>query len=265
VTAVILGCGYTGKRVAALLAARGIEVIATSRHVAGIAPPCVRCIELDVTRDLDLSFIPVGARVIYSIPIPEPDVTPLVLAALEGRAARIVYLSTASVYGQTMDVDETTRVDPQDAAARARVGAEQTIQAGPWTALILRPAAIYGPGRGVHARLQRGDFSLAGDGTNYVSRIHVDDLATHALEALLSTVTGAFPVADAHPCTSREITEFCADLLHLPLPAPVDPSVLHPTRRANRRVDGSAIRRILGVELRYSSYRTGIPACIGLE
>jgi nucleoside-diphosphate-sugar epimerase len=115
-------------------------------------------------------------------------------------------------------------------------------------------------------RLRRGDYRLVGDGGNYVSRIHVADLAAHAEAAFFSSVAGAYPVADDHPCTSREIVEFCADLIGIPVP----PShraddVLHHTRRANRRVNGEAIRRLLEVELEFPSYRSGIPASLALE
>jgi hypothetical protein len=43
---------------------------------------------------------------------------------------------------------------------------------------------------------------------NVVSRIHVDDLATHVEAGLLAEVTGVYPVADEESCTSREIAEF---------------------------------------------------------
>ena len=68
--------------------------------------------------------------------------------------------------------------------------------------MILRPAAIYGPGRGVHVSMEEGRFRFVGGGDNFVSRIHVDDLAAHVEAALLSDITGAWPVADEHPCTS---------------------------------------------------------------
>jgi nucleoside-diphosphate-sugar epimerase len=146
-----------------------------------------------------------------------------------------------------------------------RVEAEQAVAQGPWPSLVLRPAAIYGPGRGVHVALREGSFQLANDGSNFVSRIHVDDLATHAGHSLLSDLTGAYPVADEKPCSSREIAEFCANLLGLPLPESVTEESLSETRRSDRRVDGSAIRRLLGIELRYPSYRQGIPAALKEE
>ena len=85
-----------------------------------------------------------------------------------------------------------------------------------------------------------------------MSRIHVDDLATHVEAALLSDVTGAYPVADEEPCTPRELAAFCSQILGKPIePRPA---------RSNRRVDGSAIRRALGVTLQYPTYREGYAA-----
>jgi nucleoside-diphosphate-sugar epimerase len=128
------------------------------------------------------------------------------------------------------------------------------------SSMVLRPAAIYGPGRGVHVSISENRYRLIGDGKNFVSRIHVDDLAAHVEEALLSDISGAWPVADEHPCTSREIAEYCAGILGVPLPGSVPAGEVHRTRRADRRVDGSAIRRALGIELLYPTYRDGIQA-----
>ena len=109
--------------------------------------------------------------------------------------------------------------------------------------------------------LPRGRLPTQGD--NYVSRIHVDDLAAHAEAALLADLEGAYPVADEEPCTTREIAEFCASLLHLPsIPQPAPGT--QPRVTSNRRVDGRAIRRALGITLLYPSYRTGIPASLKL-
>jgi hypothetical protein len=90
----------------------------------------------------------------------------------------------------------------------------------------------------------------------------VEDLAAHVEAALLTDLAGAWPVADNHPCTSREIAEYCAQLLKLPPPESVPAAAVHRTRRANRKVDGSAIRQLLGIDLIYPSYREGIPASL---
>jgi nucleoside-diphosphate-sugar epimerase len=130
-----------------------------------------------------------------------------------------------------------------------------------WSWLILRPAAIYGPDRGVHVAMREGTHRLWGSGENRVSRIHVDDLAAHAEAGLLSELSGAWPVADDEPCRAREIAQFCADLLGVPMPPPSELKG-EDTRRADRRVDGRAVRLRLGVELQYPSYRVGIPAAL---
>ena len=94
---------------------------------------------------------------------------------------------------------------------------------------------IYGPGRGVHESMRAGRFRLAGDGGNTVSRVQVEDLAALVEAALLSELTGAYPVADTEPCTSREMAQFCAQLLGLPMPPSAPDKDVHHTRRVNRR------------------------------
>jgi nucleoside-diphosphate-sugar epimerase len=174
----------------------------------------------------------------------------------------MVYLSTTGVYGDAREVDENTSPAAGHPRERLRLSAEAAVAAGPWSSMILRPAAIYGPGRGVHESMRRGRFRLAGEGSNYVSRIHVDDLAALAEAALLSGAGGAWPVADEEPSTAREMAAFCADLLGLPLPPSIPRAEAHHTRRADRRVDGRAVFRRLGVTLRYPSFRTGVPASL---
>jgi nucleoside-diphosphate-sugar epimerase len=246
VTVLILGCGFTGERVARRMLARGARVIGTARdpgRLAGIEGIRVE----DVPR-----FVERGCLVLHSIPPEGPAVTTLIGDA----PSRVVYLSTTGVYGSARIVDETTPVDWSSERASVRLEAEQSIASGPWSTLVLRPAAIYGPGRGVQESVRRGSYP---PGENFISRIHVDDLAAHAEAALLSGITGAYPVADEEPCTSREIAEFCSKLLNVPLP---DGPIATPRIFGDRKVDGSAIRRLLGVTLRYPSYRTGIPASI---
>lgn len=252
----ILGCGFTGQRVARRFLDRGANVTVTTRdpaHLASLAQQGARVITLD---DLAANLHR-GVRVLHSIP---PTGPPGLLAALSTAPARVVYLSTTAVYGTAAYANASTPVDERSDRARARLAVERNVTAGPWSSLILRPAAIYGPGRGVQESLPRGAYHAS---DNYVSRIHVDDLAAHAEAALLSDLEGAYPVADEEPCTSREIAEFCASLLKLPgVPEPAPGT--QPRTTSNRRVDGSAIRRALGITLLYPSYRTGIPASLKL-
>ncbi len=281
----ILGCGYTGQRVARRLLAEGVPVTATSRdpsrpEMAQLAAAGTRIVAFDLaSRDLarDAPSRPAfqnlrdhvepGAIVLHSLPVAGPpdaswDPTPQALEILGDRPSRLIYLSTTGVYGSIPQVNENTPTAPATRRQRLRLAAEQAVAGGPWPSLILRPAAIYGPGRGVHVRMQQGRFKLLGDGSNYISRIHVDDLARVVVAALFSDLTGAYPLADDEPCPSREIVAFCAKLLGLPLPPSAGPEELDETRRSDRRVDGSKIRSLLGVDLAYPSYRQGIPAAL---
>jgi nucleoside-diphosphate-sugar epimerase len=272
----ILGCGYTGQRVARRLLDGGVTVTATSRdadrpEMVQLAEAGAKVLRFDasdptIPERLTREVRP-GTRVLHSLPALGQagalwDPTPSVLDLLGGRPGRMVYLSTTGVYGNIREVDETTPAAPATGRQRLRLAAEQAVAAGPWPSLILRPAAIYGPGRGVHVRLREGSFKLLGDGSNFVSRIHVDDLASIVVAALFSEVTGAYPVADDEPCPSREIVAYCTKLLGLPMPPSAGPDELDETRRTDRRVDGRAIRRLLGVDLRYPSYREGVSAAL---
>jgi nucleoside-diphosphate-sugar epimerase len=255
--ALILGGGFTGGRVARMLRERGWDVTSTNRSGTG-------GLKLDVNDRTSLERLSEAVHaetvVLHSIPVPG------VLGALRAKPpARVVYLSTTGVYGATAIVDETTPVAPRTLREQLRVDEEQEVQEGPWQATVLRPAAIYGPGRGIHASMRQGKYQLMGEGMNYVSRIHVDDLARLACAAMLSDLTGAYPVADDEPCTSREIAEYCAKLLGVPMPASAPAELMGETRRGDRRVNGSAIRKLLGVTLQYSSYREGIAACLEEE
>jgi nucleoside-diphosphate-sugar epimerase len=271
----ILGCGFTGARVARRLLARGHRVTVTTRDPARIDIPGVAVVALDAGSAESVgeltNRVQAGVRVLHSVPLLKTagglaDPTPLLLEPLRGRADRVVYLSTTGVYGPQRDVDESTSPIPRTPRETLRVDAERLVGEGPWSAMVLRPAAIYGPGRGMHVSMQRGEFRLWGDGSNFVSRIHVDDLAALAEAALLAEHAGAWPVADEHPATSREVAEFVCRLLAVEMPAPaVDALALDETRRANRRVDGRAVCRLLGVKLAYRSYLQGIPASLGVQ
>jgi hypothetical protein len=83
----------------------------------------------------------------------------------------------------------------------------------------------------------------------------VDDLAALADAALFSDLGGAWPVADDLPCSSAEIIKALVPAGETPDEFPV----------TGRRVDGRKIRELLGVELTYPSWKTGIPAAIAEE
>ncbi len=271
----VLGAGYTGARVAARLLAAGDTVHVTARvpaRLAGLAGAHAHRLDLAEPDSLQAlaRALPGGVRVLHSVPVLESadgprDPTPEILAALGEKAARVVYLSTTGVYGGAREVNAATATAPDTDRTRLRLAAERAVAAGPWSWMVLRPAAIYGPGRGVHVAMAAGRYRLAGEGDNFVSRVYVDDLAAIAEAALRSDATGAFPVADDEPARARDVAAFCARLLGLPMPPSAPPESLHETLRSDRRVDGSAVRELLGVRLRHPGYREGIEASLREE
>lgn len=273
----ILGCGYTASRVARLLLEAGSRVICTARNVAALewlAAAGAEVLALDVAEEASIDKlvgrVPAGARALLSIPptaqnLQQEDGVHRLLDALKDELARVVYLSTTGVYGRTENVTAATPVAPETLRQAIRVETERRVEAGPWEALILRPAAIYGPWRGVHDSIRRGAYRLTGDGSNSISRIHVDDLAAIACAALQSSLTGAFPVGDEEPAPAAVVAAFCCRLLGAPMPSRASRGEVSETLRYSRKVDGSEIRRRLGVHLRYPTYKEGIPAAIAAE
>ena len=271
--ALIIGSGFAGTRAALLLLERGWLVTATSRtpaKLAGLRARGAEVVAFDAASDEGLDAAADGASVLLSVPtlrdgdaLDEP--TPRILAGLAGPPAQVTYLSTTGVYGMAKTVDETTEPSPATERQRLRVAAEEAVLALPCPALVLRPAAIYGPNRGVHAAMREGRFRLSRNRRRYVSRIHVDDLATIAAAAMMQGLAGAFPVADSLPAMSRDVALFSADLLGMGPPEEVPDRDLSETRLSDRRVDGRAVLKRLGLELRYPTYREGIPACIAAE
>lgn len=271
--ALIIGCGFTAQRAARTLLKAGWAVTATSRsreNLAALEAAGARLVRFDAARDRRIEAVAEGASVLLSVPTLKLDgqllePTPSLVAALQGQPRHLTYLSTTGVYGAMRKVDERTPVSPQTERQKLRASAEDAVQSHGCSALVLRPAAIYGPGRGVHQAMREGRFRLPRDPSRVVSRIHVDDLAAIVAGALQQRVEGAYPVADEWPATSAEVARHCASLLDLPAPEAVADDCLSETRRADRRVDGSAILRLLGLRLRYPSFREGIAACIAAE
>lgn len=271
--ALIIGCGFTAQRAARTLLKSGWDVTTTSRspeNLAALEAAGARVVRFDAARDRRIQAAAEGASVLLSVPTLKLDgrlfePTPSLVAALRGQPRHLTYLSTTGVYGATRQVDERTPVSPQSERQKLRASAEDAVQSHGCSALVLRPAAIYGPGRGVHQAMREGRFRLPRDPSRLVSRIHVDDLAAIVARALQQRVEGAYPVADECPATSADVARHCASLLDLPVPEVVADECLSETRRADRRVDGSAILRLVGMRLRYPSFREGIPACIAAE
>ncbi len=262
---VILGLGFTGARLASRLLQRGVPVSAPVRGIRRFPELALAGLQLSQL-DLDhpeTMMLPRNAVVAVLLP-PLPDSENVALReTIRGIApARVIYVSSTGVYGDQVVVDENTPAEPNDDKGRLRLAEERWITAGPWTSLMLRSAAIYGPGRGVHVSIRERQLPRSA-ASGIVSRIHVEDLAAIVEAGMFSDIQGAWPVADDAPCSSDEIARWCRKLLQL---KPVRGREMRFSGKiAGRKVDGRKIRQILKVELQYPSWKAGIQASLSEE
>jgi nucleoside-diphosphate-sugar epimerase len=250
-SAILLGLGFTTRRLARRLLARGLNVHAEVRDPGRFRELAALGVRLGPP-------FPRDALLIHTVPpLPQPENQGIRDRIAELAPRRVVYISSTGVYGEQTLVNESTPVSAVGEKAIRRIEEETWLGAGPWETLIIRPAAIYGPSRGIHVRVQEGRMPRSESG-GVVSRIHVDDLAAVLEAGAISGLAGAWPLADERPCSSPEIALWCCRLLNKEISAPwkLDLTV------AGRSVDGGAVLRELGLSLIYPDYESGILASI---
>jgi nucleoside-diphosphate-sugar epimerase len=254
----VLGGGYAGSAVARLARSLGRSVTVTVRseeraeqlRAEGFFVLSAPGLDASIASHID------GDTDVLVAFQPDP-VTDAVVAPLLSRAHGAVYVSSTGVYGSiTGHVDDDTMLPfPPDDRARKILDAEAHYRnAG---ATVLRCPAIYGPDRGLHVRLLRGEHRIPGEGDGFLSRIHVEDLAQFVLAAANSPPE-TFVVGDAEPARHIDVVRFVCEAHGLPVPDRVSLESVHASLRANRRVDSSRARHVLSVALRYPSYREGL-------
>jgi len=204
-----------------------------------------------------------------------------VLAAFEDAIARtprlksVVYLSSLGVYGDSGGawIDEATETSPALARrGRTRIDAEVN-----WRALgarrnlpvaILRLGGIYGPGQNAMVRLLRGTVHRIAKPGHVSNRIHVYDIAGAIDAAFARRADGVFNVVDDEPASPSEQIAFAAHLIG------IDPPPEIPYAEAGKLVSPMALsfyegcirarneklKAVLGVRLRYPTYRDGLRA-----
>jgi nucleoside-diphosphate-sugar epimerase len=136
------------------------------------------------------------------------------------------------------------------------------------------PGQIYGPGGmflEMYKMLKSGRFGVVGKGDNRVPRIHVEDCAEAYVLALEKmSVNESFIIADDTPVTMREFMEYMASLVGMDkirtipriMARIVMGKLLLETIGIDCVVSNAKLKRVLGWEPKYPSYREGLPAAI---
>jgi len=285
----ILGCGFSGTRIARELAVEG-RVSGTRRDGAvleGLRRQGVEAFALDggVSEAL-LERLATVTHLISSVapsrelPLDDPMLPlfgPLVAAGALPRLAWIGYLSTIGVYGDHAGewIDEGTPCRSRQQRSIARLEAE-----GAWRTLgdaagvpiaLLRLSGIYGPGRNAvrDALLGRARV-LTGHGQVF-NRIHVDDLARAVALSAKGRVGGILNVTDDTPSAPEDVVRYAHTLLGLEPPPAIafDEAELSPMARSfygeRKRVSNARSKDALGLRYAYPSYRTGLEALLPHE
>jgi nucleoside-diphosphate-sugar epimerase len=229
-SALIVGCGDVGQRIALRLLQRDIRVRGWTRNEDAVAQSASLGIEASLV-DLDTDTMDVGPADWIFYCAPPPPVGNVdrrlrrFLAELDERPRRIIYLSTSAVYGDCAGrwINEDEPPHPQTDRGRRRLDAEQALAEVAarlsLETMVLRVAGIYGPGRLPVERLRSGQPILALSEAPYSNRVHADDLADAAvLVAERSPGGTVYNVADGNPSSMSDYFLRCAEVLHLPPP-----------------------------------------------
>lgn len=286
-TVLIVGAGYTGKRLHASLTRSGHHVFSAQRtaHAADH-------IAADLDNPASLAAVASAVRSVDSLHVAYLVPPPADLDSEEGRDARLealldllpvdamqrfVLASTSGVYGDHKGarVDERTAVQPASRRAKARVAAERTLAR--WatdqkiSTVTLRIAGIYGPGRLPLDALKNGAPMVRTEDAGPGNRIHVDDLVRTFDRALFASDPPAIiNVCDGDYRTSAAFAADVAAIADLPQPVTVDLATakrdFSPMRLSfileSRTLDNTVLRNALGVALAYADPLEGIRASL---
>ena len=222
-----------------------------------------------------LSDLNEATHILLSIPPGEDGDPALSLSAGLSRdngLQWIGYFSTVGVYGDHGGawVDEGASTDPVHPRSQRRLEAEKA-----WRGeakrlavplMVLRLAGIYGPGRSALDKLREGKARRIVKPGQVFNRIHVEDIGRITALAMTRNLAGLFNLADDEPAPPQDVVTFAAALMHVPLPAkePFETADMTPMARtfysSNERIANAAIKKALGIDLLYPTYRQGLNA-----
>jgi nucleoside-diphosphate-sugar epimerase len=277
----VLGLGYSGRHVAALLQAQGVACSGTVREPEAAADDGVvrhRLVAGQPVDDALREAIRSAEAVICTVPPDDAGDPALRLVAEALRASTVLrwvgYLSSTAVYADREGgwIDESSVADAVDDTARRRLLAEAL-----WrgfardkgvASAVFRLPGIYGPGRNALVQLAEGRARHVLRPGLVFNRLHVEDLAAVVVAAMERPGEALYLPADDEPAAPQEVLAFAAELGGFAMPPAVawdDPSVSPALRRfyaSNKRIDSRGTREALGWKPTFATYREGLQDAI---
>lgn len=279
----VLGAGFSGRRIADLARSLGARVLTTCRLPAD-GPG-----GYELRFDSQLGHVPTreqlsGVTHVVSTIAPERDGRDPVLRCLGEHLQQldlqwVGYLSTTGVYGDRQGnwVGEQDPPNPTQERSQRRLACERAWIDSGLPVQILRLPGIYGPGRSPFQAIRRGDVRLIDKPGHVFSRVHVEDIAGACMHLIDRAAQGQRPrvvnVCDHRPAEPAELQRHAAQLIGLSLPAcrPFTEVVesMSPMARSfwaeNRRVSNDLLCNTLGYELLHPDFRSGLRDCLAQE
>jgi len=246
-TVVVLGAGYTGRRLIDRLTETSRPFFATSRdpdrHLAML--PQTRRLSFDLHRPETWAKIPVEADIVWCFPAAPLDLVRACAEVLKNGTGRMVVLGSTSAYDTGNSdhypppwLDETTPID----LSQPRVQGEEYLRKE-LGAIILRVAGIYGPDRNPLNWIRSGRVSPS---RRFVNLIHVQDLADICLLALeKGRREEIYNVSDGAPRTWEHICLVARERWGVASPAETT------AREPGKRIDTRKLREAWHAPLRH--------------
>lgn len=277
--AVIGATGVLGRHLIPRLVERGHTVRGTARNEAGeamVAALGAEPVRADILKpeSLDAAVAGCEAALHLATAIPTAWGTGdwavndrirregtghLLEACAQSGVERYLQQSIAMVLTASDDRPQTEDDEaPGSGRGTSVLEAEAQTRASPLDWRILRGGSFYGPGTGQGAEwleaARKPGYAMPGDGSGFISLIHVADMAEATAAAIETDKSrSTWNAVDDEPVRMRDLTAYVARLAGGPPPETGGPPYL-----ASFRVSNAKLKAELGWRPRYASYRSGL-------
>ncbi|MDR2309057.1 MAG: NAD-dependent epimerase/dehydratase family protein [Paucimonas sp.] len=277
-SAMIVGCGDVGGRLARQLLALGWQVSGLRRSVAEL-PEGVRAVPADLSDRRQPAAWPSRGPdyLVYCVAASQHDEAGYQAAYVEGlrhvlgwlqangqRPRRLLFVSSSSVYAQKEGewIDETAGTEPEGYSGKVMLEAEQLALGSGIPASVVRLTGIYGPGREWLLGQVRQGYRVAEEPPLYGNRIHAEDAASLLAHLLQADARGIalddfYIGVDDDPAPLAEVVGWLRGYLGV-----TEWSDEQRVRRTGSKRCSNARARALGWVPAYPSYKEGYAAIL---
>ena len=267
-TAVIIGIGYLGLKLANELLSLGYNVFGTTRDTEkknfitknGFFP-----ILWDKNASDEIEKI--NPKLIISTVAPNEigdQIIDYISDYLNSYEGWLGYISATSVYGKNKKIfDEHCKCFPNTIRGKRRLKAENS-----WSVFgseIFRVAGIYGPEKSFFQKLKNKQFQLIKKENHVFNRIHIDDLVGIILKCIGKPKKHRIVnVSDGNPCSQIDFYKYASKISNFDLPEIIaieEASLSDMAKsfwKSSKIVKSKIIFEDLKYKFKYPDYKSGL-------